>query len=314
VLLATLLIDRPGVSAVVLGVSAGAVGAALAFASFLPLLHADSGALRQFFYHASKYRTRGFLPDLLVSWRHDKFSLILLALLLCSGPLLGRVAAPASKRPLARYWVVPLLGVGFVLATSPSRSFYLWFTGPYLLALTAAGWTALRANRQWRRLAVFGTVTAVALAAGMVPKLVQTLALWGLPADQSLAASEARLGELVPLGTTVATTDYWWVLAEGRHVVDLSCAQRALHWDHVQYVVINGRGSGRAGRPQSLPPALAAEVKAKFRVISWHLDDRPVRVLGWRLTNSSWGFGAVVFQRTHPGRVPTAHPQGKPSE
>jgi hypothetical protein len=68
--------------------------------------------------------------------------------------------------------------------------------------------------------------------------------------------------------------------------------------DRIEYFVANGNGTGEPGvwlRPRV--SRYDAMVREHFEVISDTLPRTPIRVFGFRVTNSAYGFGSVVLRR-----------------
>ncbi|MFO0851978.1 MAG: hypothetical protein U0871_25935 [Gemmataceae bacterium] len=261
----------------------GVIGAAVGLASLAPYELLHPGAVGQFFVHAQSYG-RGWADGFAQAWRFGKHPLLMAVGLCLAAGLTAQTAGPG------RAWAAGgIAGVLIVLATSPGRVTYLWYAGPVLIA-AVAGWPT--------RAAVGVAVTAVGI--GAVPTGVQTLALLTLPAGQGWAVNAAAVREAVPAGAVVVADEHWWSLAGHARVLDAHFA-RPPDWDRVDYGVLTGNGSGAAGQPR-LPTsaALQTELAARFVVRSDTLNGRPLRVAGVRLTNSGYGFGAVVWARAGP--------------
>jgi hypothetical protein len=66
----------------------------------------------------------------------------------------------------------------------------------------------------------------------------------------------------------------------------------------IEYFVTDGNGTGEPGvwfRPPN--PRYDAMVREQFEVISDTLPRTPIRIFGFRVTNSAYGFGSVVLRR-----------------
>ena len=123
----------------------------------------------------------------------------------------------------------------------------------------------------------------------------QTATLLTLPSEQRISASERRVRALVPQGATVLAGEYWWSLGTDHGVLDSSFAEiRDLA--AVDYIVLTGNGTGQPGQAQALHESLRGVAAREFVVIDDHLNRQPLEILGHRLTNSAWGFGALVMK------------------
>jgi hypothetical protein len=278
-------------------VGAGAIsGVAIAVG---PLLAAHPGALNQYLTHAN------FLLNHVVAgsrpWESGPQSTKYYAFLLGTF-LAGLLAAILMRtRTAVRVWAV--YGVGAVLYLLFLAIFlalrfrYTWFVGPWLL-LAALHLTYLLATSPGRgRRAV---LPAAILAAGYVSfgvhYLKETIVIATLPAAQRMDAASSRLKAVIPEGATVLTKDLWWFIAERNRTYEPMFSHPR---GTIDFVALTGNGSGVPGMPTSLD---ASTWDASFTNRMVELDNdlprQPTRLFGRRITNSAYGFGAIVYRLT----------------
>lgn len=118
-----------------------------------------------------------------------------------------------------------------------------------------------------------------------------------LPAEQRLAFNARKIRDLIPKGAGVLTLAGWWALGSDRAVYDPSMSNLQ-DLDRIEYFVTDSNGTGEPGvwfRPRNR--RYDAMVREHFEVISDTLPRTPIRVFGFRVTNSAYGFGSVVLRR-----------------
>ena len=208
----------------------------------------------------------------------------------------GTVRTGGAGRWL-RLWLGPILGIGFMLATVPQKLTYLWFLGPWMIVATASelalAWPALPS---WKRVVV-AAVLAGAFVLGSEKAARNTLILATLPPSQRADHNEKLLAALIPAGRSVLTLDSWWLLARDHVVYDARWA--LVPPSAVDFVVVTGNGSGVPGQPVFLDFPLEKE----YHLIADNLNRSRPTFLGRSLTNSSNGFGALVYERNQPATM-----------
>ncbi len=197
----------------------------------------------------------------------------------------------------------PLLGAvlstGCMVYIARGKYTYLWFTTPWLLAavLSIAGTSRFGASSWARRLAT--QISLLAMLAGAIPYAHSSLVLLTLPREQSLAFNIVRLQALMPPGT-VAMGDIAWLAVAGRdRVYDTEFASAGVeNLARTDFVVLTGNGTGRPGLRWRLSPDQEAYLARHFIVLENRLPRSPL-VLGggWRVSNSAYGFGSIVYVR-----------------
>lgn len=268
-----------------------------------PILLAHPDAYRQYFGLASSQIGSGqWSADVRSAWRYGKGVMVLEAVCVAVGLL--ALATRGSSRRWSETWLGAVIGVAFVTLLLPSKYTYLWFVGPWLLAACVASLTA--AERAWPRIA--GTVAlGIGWMLASTGYVWQTVTMLTLPREQKIAASERRVRALVPQGATVLAGEYWWALGADRAVLDSYFADGS-DLSAIDYIVLTGNGTGEPGKAQALRDSLDAVAAREFVVVDDHLNRKPVTVLGRRLTNSAWGFGALVMRnrRLQDATLPAA--------
>jgi hypothetical protein len=197
-------------------------------------------------------------------------------------------------------FVAPLVGFGFVMFVRPLYT-YMWFLEPWFLLTTVVVIAYLRKQR-FLRLVVTGWV-AVWLAVASIWPMKDYIVRIALPAEQRLGPNARKLGDLIPTGAGVLTLNGWWALGSNRAVYDPMFSDLQ-DLDRIDYFVTDGNGTGKPGvwfRPSN--PRYDAMVRERFEVISDTLPKTPVRVFGFKITNSAYGFGSVVLRRV-PAQAP----------
>jgi hypothetical protein len=191
-------------------------------------------------------------------------------------------------------FVAPLVGFGLVMFARPAHT-YMWFLEPWFL-LAALVVIAYLRRQTLLRLVVTGWL-AVWLAVASIWPVKDYIVRITLPAEQRLALNARKLRDLIPKGAGVLTLAGWWALGSDRAVYDPSMSNLQ-DLDRIKYFVTDSNGSGKPGvwfRPSN--PRYDAMVREHFEVISDTLPRTPIRVFGFRVTNSAYGFGSVVLRR-----------------
>jgi hypothetical protein len=199
-----------------------------------------------------------------------------------------------------RFWetltlfAAPLVGFGLLMFVRPWHT-YAWFLEPWFLlvavVVTAYLW------RRWRlRLVVTGWLAVWLVVASIWPVKGYIVRI-ALPAEQRLAPNAQKLRDLIPTGAGVLTLGGWWALGRDRAVYDPKFSDLQ-NLDRIEYFVTDSNGTGEPGtwlRPYN--PRYDAMVREHFEVMSDTLPRTPIRVFGFRVTNSAYGFGSVVLRR-----------------
>jgi len=256
-----------------------------------PILAAHPDAYRQYLGLASSQVGSGqWSADFQSAWRYGKGIMVIEAVCLTVGLL--ALMMRGSFRQWSESWLGAVIGVAFVALLLPSKYTYLWFVGPSLIAACVALLAATQTT--WAR-----TAGVVALGIGWILASTgfawQTITMLTLPREQRIAVSERRVRALVPQGATVLAGEYWWSLAADRAVLDSYFAEYS-DLSAIDYIVLTGNGTGEPGKAQPLKDSLDGVAAQEFVVVDDHLNRRPVTILGRRLTNSAWGFGALVMR------------------
>lgn len=187
-----------------------------------------------------------------------------------------------------------ILSLAVLVVAMPGKYFYLLFQGCWLLiACVSLGCQVSKSLPSPRRRLLIICGTCFWLAASM-PYLRSKLIMWTLPSDQSLTVNTNRLRVEIPAGAGVMTTDYWWALANRDKVYDALFSNPSIN--AIDYVVLSGNGSGKPGTPTDI----RAKYKTGFVVIDNQLNHIPSHFFGFRLSRSSYGFGAYVLKNTSP--------------
>ncbi len=264
-----------------------------------PILAAHPDAYHQYLGLASSQVGSGqWTADVQSAWRYGKGVMVLEAACVTVG-LLALARRPSLRR-WNESWLGAVVGLAFVALLLPSKYTYLWFVGPSLIAACVA--TLAAAERGWAR-----ATAVVAVASGWMLASTgyvwQTVTMLTLPREQRIAASERRVRALVPRGATVLAGEYWWTLGADRAVLDSYFADYS-DLSTIDYIVLTGNGTGEPGKTQPLKDSLDGVAAQEFVVIDDHLNREPLTLLGRRLTNSAWGFGALVMRnRSFPEAV-----------
>jgi hypothetical protein len=191
-------------------------------------------------------------------------------------------------------FVAPLVGFALLMFVRPGHT-YMWFLEPWFL-LTAVVVIAYLRRQRLLRLVVTGWL-AVWLAVASIWPVKDYIVRIALPAEQRLAPNAQKLRDLIPTGAGVLTLGGWWALGSDRAVYDPMFSDLQ-DLDRIEYFVTDGNGTGEPGvwfRPSN--PRYDAMVREHFEVISDTLPRTPIRVFGFRVTNSAYGFGSVVLRR-----------------
>jgi hypothetical protein len=191
-------------------------------------------------------------------------------------------------------FLAPLVGFVLLMFVRPAHT-YMWFLEPWFLLLALI--VTVYLWRQWRlRLVVTGWLAAWLAGAGIWP-VKDYIVRIALPPEQRLAPNARKLRDLIPTGARVLTLGGWWALGRDRAVYDPRFSDLQ-DLDRIEYFVTDSNGTGEPGIwfvPSN--PRYHAMVREHFEVVSDTLPRMPIRVFGFRVTNSAYGFGSVVLRR-----------------
>jgi hypothetical protein len=256
-----------------------------------PILIAHPDAYHQYLGHAANYvGSHQWIADFQSSWRYGKGVIIFDGVCVTVG-LAAFLITRQRLRIWVEWWLGAAFGLAFVVVLLPSKYTYLWFVGPWLAATCVASLAAT--EKVWLR-TVGGVVLAIGWMFGATGYVWQTVSMLTLPGEQRIAVCEKRVRDLVPEGATVLAGEYWWTLGADHAVLDPTFADYDL--STVDYIVLTGNGTGEPGKAQALKNPLADVAAREFVVVDDHLNREPLTVFGRRLTNSAWGFGALVMR------------------
>jgi hypothetical protein len=266
-------------------------------ACLAPMIVPHPQGLRDFLHLSGEAAKPAYLEAIRFTWQYGKGYLLLSVGLFMVGLIaLANVRHKEALRKWAGWWVGPLAGTIFVLLYVPAKPTYLWFAGPWLLAVSGVSiWTLVKTQSWWMAI-VPSLFLAGAVIAGSVRFVVSTAIMIALSIDQSVGTCGAVLDELIPKGSTVITDQSWWFLADDRVVFD-SWFSDLQDLSRIDYVVLSGNGTGQPGMPGRVKPRYQKYVDENFELIHDGLNRQPLTVCGYRLTNSAYGFGCVILAR-----------------
>jgi hypothetical protein len=282
---------------------ASLAGLSVAATCVAPILIAHPAAYRQLIEHAGEQSS--LLSALTGEQRNSSLGFVALWKsmmrygynygLLIGGPLLfAALCGWLTKfylRPVYSRIAVLLASWVVLFIAMPGKYPYFWFQGCLLLiACVALAAHAQESLSPWRGrfLLALGLVLWMAASAQSIR---WGYILWTLPADQKLSVNDQRVREEVPPGEGVMTTDYWWDLADRDTVYDLVFSDPGVR--AVDYIVLSGNGSGRAG----VPTDYKEKYKPGFRPIFDQLNATPPHISRLAISHSGYGFGAYVLKK-----------------
>jgi hypothetical protein len=120
----------------------------------------------------------------------------------------------------------------------------------------------------------------------------------GLPAEQRYAHNEAIVRKIIPPGSSVISSDFWWGLANDHRVYDIGFGYPPPK--EVDYCILTQNDTGIPGRTQTFRPYIAGYVQNHFVVVRDDLNRQPVIIAGVPLNDSSYGFGGLVLAQMGP--------------
>jgi hypothetical protein len=290
---------------ILLGFAWGSIAATTLVLVVAPILIPHPGAIEQY-----RAITRlNVSQDWRMIPREILFGLIWRGHLVCSvvGP--GLVGLFLSIRHLRNgdwgrwvyLWLGPIGAVAFWLATVPWKPAYLWFIGPWVIAVAAAelvwSWPTLS------RLGRVATVLVLGLSSVVGATVTLKTVVWiaFLPTTQRQDWNRRLLADLIPPGSVVLTYDSWMLLGGDLVVYDGRFACPDL--DRVDYIVLSGNGSGAPGKPTvvSVRCQPSYPFGEKFRPVAENLNRSRPTLFGKPVTRSAYGFGTLVLERISRG-------------
>ncbi|MEZ0218403.1 MAG: hypothetical protein ACAH89_14795 [Rariglobus sp.] len=279
----------------------GGVSAAVLIAAFVPLLCVDGNAWRQIIDHgADNVRSDTFWTTWQEAWRNGRYTmtasggLVLAAFIL----LFGSIRTSLFGDIWLRWFPAVLLVIALIVLKTAGKFYYIWFAGPWLvaacMALFAQAWT--ENVRRGVALTAAGILVGGCIY-GAQFWVVERLALACLPPDQRFEAASERIKAVVPAGATVMAFEHWITLVGRNPIREHNTPSPENTWASIDYIVLTGNGSGAPGVAQLHLPAFIDYAAAHFEKIDDNLSVEPLRLGGIRITNSAYGWGAVIYRR-----------------
>src|SRR5262249_38304754 len=134
------------------------------------------------------------------------------------------------------------------------------------------------------RLLVLTTFLSVAL--GMVPMLRETVIYCALPAEQRLVHNGPIIVDMIPPGSGVITSDYWWLLGNRCRVYDIGFGFPDP--GDVDFVILTQNDTGIPGRTEQVRDYLQEYVREDFEPIHDNLNLQFVTVAGVTIPESAY--------------------------
>jgi len=271
-----------------------------------PILINHPTALGQFLEHA-KVVTKGksFMESTISGWVHARHRVLPVAGFL----LLAIIALPLTRRHEWRRWYLStwlgaFLGTGFIFFMLPGEFLYFWFFTPWLFAASVVTIASL-----WRihghRWALTGlAVLAVFTSSVFIWGALQWICLLTLPPAQRAGYNGKLISTLVPEGSTVLT-DYYWCFLPGRYQIHSPTFSMIKNLDEIDYILLSPIGGGGVGKYQYMRSDYEKMAAEKFYPAFRNLPEMPLTIGGIKVTNTTWGFGFILFARKEP-RLPAA--------
>jgi hypothetical protein len=276
------------------------IGLAILALTIFPIESAHPNAYRQYLAHAAGHFGHGsFWAALFGHWQYERFHRTLLfGTAIIAVLALTRRHSSATWQIWCRRWLGPALAMCLLTFFFPDKLYYVWFIGPWMVTAAVASacdmWPGLPYPAQRAVVVLALCCYGVAIA----PFCRETFTMATLPASQRLSITAERLERLVPAGSSVMTSDYWWVLADRCRVYDPYFSRVPL--DQIQYIVLRGDGSGNPRVVRDLPEYARAEIDGCYRAVDNNINTSPVNFFGITIPNSAQGFGALVLKRVQP--------------
>jgi hypothetical protein len=203
---------------------------------------------------------------------------------------LGTIVNSLRRNAIRRWsvlWLGPFAGVLFLLVFDPHNYLYLWFLGPYVLAVVAVTLTDPGLAPKLLGAQILRGFFVLLVLFGSTETVKQTIILAILSKTQSMEYNAHQIRDIVPPRSTVFNYDSWWFLGNDYSVHDPVWAP-STHWSEVDYIVI-----------QNCPLSQKFEdyVRTHFRLIHDNRSRTPCTLFGVPLSRSKTGFGARIFAR-----------------
>jgi hypothetical protein len=277
-------------------IAAGTLGAVLLTVG--PLLAVHPGALHQYIAHSRLYLHRGSIA---LSWAFarphgTKYYTFLLGTLASGVSAAVLIGTRQGWRVWGRYGAGALACLVFYGIFLPLKSKYTWFVGPWiLLAALHLTFLLVATSRKRIRAALPLALLVGAHLSYAAYWLKESIVIAKLPASQKVDAASARLRAIIPAGASVLTEEQWWFIADRNPTYDSKFSQPPD--GAVDYIALTGNGSGVPGTPAPLDPGYwTTSFTGRLVEIENDLPRRPTYFLGFRITNSGYGFGSVVYR------------------
>jgi|CXWL01.1.fsa_nt_gi hypothetical protein len=261
----------------------------------LPPLLQNPDSWRQMARHGSEEIGHSLAWGLSFSWQFGKPQILGLA----SGLVVGaaaraRGAGPAEGRASwLRPWLGLLLALGFTVLVFPAKYYYGAFLLPWAFAAATPAVTRLPMARRLVTL----TLAAGCYLAAVAPVMALQVVFSTLPSTQTLAYNVAQIQQRVPDGARVYAQEYWSSLANDLRFVSMAHGHPDL--ERVDYVLLNGSGTGAPGMPAAIPDQ--AYFDRNFETVYDNLPRERASLLGIPISRSGWGFGVRILARRPPG-------------
>jgi hypothetical protein len=205
-------------------------------------------------------------------------------------------------REMLAFFIAPLAGFAVVFFLYVSY-YYWWFLQPWFLLIALVVVADCWRSPRLRPLA--------SVAVGWLGMWLAFASIWPmkdyliritLAPEQTLTPNAQKLRELIPKGAHVLTESRsaWGILENDHSVYDPQFSD-IQDLARIEFFVTDGNGTGQAGVwwwPRNT--RYSSMVRDNFEVISDALSRTPLRVFGFSVTNSAYGFGTVVMRRRPP--------------
>ena len=268
-----------------------------------PILLNHPTALGQFLEHA-RLVTKGksFMEFTTNGWVHARHRILPVGGFL----VLAIIALSLFRRSNLRRWYLStwpgvVFGTAFIVALLPGEFLYFWFFTPWLFAASAVTIASLW-TIHGRRLALTGLVILTLFACPVfIWGALQWTCMLTLPAEQRAAHNAKLIRKLVPEGATVLT-DYYWSFLPGRFRTYNPTFSSIKNLDEIDFVLLSPIGGGGPGKYQYMRSVYEKLVAERFTPVFNNLPQKALTFGGVKLTNTTWGFGFILFSRKVPHR------------
>jgi 4-amino-4-deoxy-L-arabinose transferase-like glycosyltransferase len=275
-------------------------GSFAAVMTILPFLMVGHQVYRQFFTHASRQFANPLSYAAKYSFRFGApyWCVIVGSLAVCIDECIRSRRTEGLGCWFER-WGGVLAALIFLMVFTLSKPYYLWFLGPWLIAVSFVSLserpsTFLRQNDRALYTPSVIIVMALAYGIGCAPFFQSALIMASLPAGQRLASNVSLLEATIPKGSSILASEFWSSLGNDyRYYAPL---HSAVDPRSVDFVILTGNGTGVPGQPQSLGWWKDEILKHGFEVVLDHLNREPTRFLGIRISRSAYGFGPLVLR------------------